>query len=256
MNLILTISIVILAIQLFGFSVAYTRQTDKLTDLWYGGTFFLLAVYLFVTQSPQGLVHTILLVMIVLWSLRLAGYLFVRIHAMKKDSRFDEMRKKPLKFLGFWLLQTLSIIVISLPFVFVLTQPNINLAPWSLLGAVLWAMGLAIESVADAQKFKFKQKKTTKHPWIQSGVWKYSRHPNYFGEILCWIGVFVYAVPYLQGWWWLSIISPLFIMLLLGFVSGIPLLEKSANKKYGNNTAYQKYKKETSVLIPWFKSKR
>ena len=115
-----------------------------------------------------------------------------------------------------------------------------------IVGAIIWIIGLIIESFADAQKFSFKKK--NKGKFIQTGLWKYSRHPNYFGEMLCWIGIYVFA-----GVWLWGLISPLYIIALLVFVSGIPLLEKKADAIWGKNKAYQKYKKETSVLIPWFK---
>jgi steroid 5-alpha reductase family enzyme len=117
-------------------------------------------------------------------------------------------------------------------------------------GAVLWLIGLVIETVSDAQKSAFKSKKTEGERFITSGLWRYSRHPNYFGEILLWWGLFLYAVPFLEGAAFAVVIGPVFITLLLLFVSGIPLLEKSADAKFGEDPAYQEYKRRTSILVP------
>jgi steroid 5-alpha reductase family enzyme len=103
--------------------------------------------------------------------------------------------------------------------------------------------------VADWQKFVFKNREKNRGLWIQSGLWNYSRHPNYFGEILLWWGIFLYVTPFIQGLYWISVIGPLFITFILLFVSGIPLLEKKYDKKYVKNEKYQKYKSSTSVLI-------
>jgi steroid 5-alpha reductase family enzyme len=121
------------------------------------------------------------------------------------------------------------------------------------LGIIIWATGLVIETIADAQKFMFNNDPEKKGRWIDEGLWHYSRHPNYFGEILCWIGIYVYAFypEFEQGL--VGLISPLFIILLLLFISGIPLLEKASDEKWGHNHEYKKYKRTTSVLIPKFK---
>jgi len=120
-----------------------------------------------------------------------------------------------------------------------------------IVGVVLWLIGLVVEAVADWQKFQFIQNKKNKDKWIQSGIWKYSRHPNYFGEIMVWFGVYVFVVSGLTGSEQLfAMASPLFITFLLLFVSGVPLLEKSADAKWGKEPAYKKYKKSTSILLP------
>ncbi|MFP4656189.1 MAG: DUF1295 domain-containing protein [Candidatus Woesearchaeota archaeon] len=108
-----------------------------------------------------------------------------------------------------------------------------------------------IESFSDFQKLTFKKQPKNKGRFIKSGLWKYSRHPNYFGEILCWIGVYVFC-----GVWMWGLISPIFITTMLLFVSGIPLLEKKADEKWGGSREYQKYKHETPILIPWKNMKK
>ena len=124
---------------------------------------------------------------------------------------------------------------------------------WSIIGVFIWAAGFLIETVADHQKFSFRNDRKNKDRWIDTGLWRYSRHPNYFGEILCWTGIFIYVIPILSGWQWMSIISPLGITATLLFFSGIPTVEKKDDERYGKMKEYQRYKKTTSVLIPWFK---
>jgi steroid 5-alpha reductase family enzyme len=118
------------------------------------------------------------------------------------------------------------------------------------IGALLWAVGFAVEAASDAQKSAFKNDPAKAGRWIESGLWKYSRHPNYFGEALLWWGLFLVALPSLAGLLALAAIGPIAITLLLLFVSGVPLLEKSADAKYGGDPAYRDYKRRTSLFVP------
>ena len=118
------------------------------------------------------------------------------------------------------------------------------------MGAVVWLGGLLIEAAADAQKSAFKAKDTNRGRIITTGLWRYSRHPNYFGEILVWWGLFAYAVPFLHGAAFAVVAGPVFITLLLLFVSGIPPLERGADEKHGDDPAYREYKRRTSILVP------
>jgi steroid 5-alpha reductase family enzyme len=118
------------------------------------------------------------------------------------------------------------------------------------VGFLIWLLGFSIEVVADSQKSRFNANPENKGKFIQTGLWSRSRHPNYFGEILLWVGVAVIALPVLQGWQWIALISPVFVTLLLTRISWIPLLEKKADQKWGGQQDYETYKKNTSVLIP------
>ncbi|MBN2100657.1 DUF1295 domain-containing protein [Candidatus Dojkabacteria bacterium] len=240
-----------LGIQILFFIFAFLLKTDKLTDLTYGLTFIIL-VFFAITLSPMITVNKIiLLAMICLWALRLISYLFYRINKMKKDTRFDEMRTDFLKFARFWIFQGISVWIIMLPSLIYFSQlKSHSFSIVSVLGIIIWFTGLLIETIADIQKFMFKSKPENKGLWIESGLWKYSRHPNYFGEILCWVGVFTFITPILRNWEFLTVISPLYITTLLLFVSGIPILEKRYNERYKNNRDYQEYKNSTSLLIP------
>ncbi len=156
-----------------------------------------------------------------------------------------------MRFLNTWTIQALWIsftLAAALAAITSSRQPALDRL--ALLGFLVWVTGFSIEVVADAQKSRFQANPDNKGRFIQTGLWSRSRHPNYFGEILLWIGVAIIALPTLQGWQWLTLISPLFVILLLTRVSGIPLLEKKAQEKWGGQEDYEAYKKRTPVLIP------
>ena len=240
-----------LVINLAVFVIAYVKQTDKLTDATYGTTFILITWILYLSLPSPTLLHTIITLLVTLWGLRLITYLFVRIHKMGRDKRFDEMRQQPLKFLQFWLLQGLAVWVILLPTIHILTGvTNPTLNSISILGIIIFATGLTVEAIADWQKFQFKLDPQKKNKWTNTGLWHYARHPNYFGEMLCWWGIFIIATPFLSGLSWLTISSPIFITILLRYVSGIPLLEKRYAQKFANNPEYRQYLSSTNLLLP------
>ena len=232
------------------FAVAAIRKTDVVTDLSYSLTFALLAVVLLFTGAREP-VEIVASLLVLVWAVRLGTYLFRRILRMKVDHRFDEMRDKPLRFARFWLLQAVAVAVIMLPVTYLLDQDDPpRLGAWAYAGAAIWLAGLVIETVADAQKTAFRARPENKGRFIANGLWRYSRHPNYFGEILIWWGLFVYVVPILGGAAFAVVAGPVFITVLLLFVSGIPLLERSADEKYGGDPAYRNYKQRTSILVP------
>ena len=130
-------------------------------------------------------------------------------------------------------------------------MPNRQSIEWvAIVGIVVWVAGFAIEAVADRQKSVFKRDPANAGRFITSGLWAWSRHPNYFGEITLWTGIAIIAVPILDGWRWVTLISPVFVFLLLTRVSGIPLLEARGKKRWGDEQAYQEYTLNTPVLIP------
>lgn len=242
------------AINIAMFFIAFWRQSDKLTDISYAVTFATLASFGFV-RSDQTLYHVVLFVMILLWAVRIGGFLLYRVIKNGKDARFDDMRDKFFKFGRFWALQAITVWVLLIPSLFAFENSSrVALFVW--IGVIIWAIGLLVESIADLQKYRFSQNPKNKGQWIEKGIWYYSRHPNYFGEMLIWIGVYVVAItslPLDQAL--IGLISPIFITTLLLFVSGIPLLEKSADKKWGNDQAYKRYKSSTSILVPLPKRK-
>jgi steroid 5-alpha reductase family enzyme len=232
------------------FAVAAARRTDVVTDLSYSLTFGVLAVVLVLTGAGKP-VQIVAALLVLVWAVRLGTYLFRRILRMKVDHRFDGMRDKPLRFARFWLLQALTVAVVMLPVSYLLDGDHPpGLGVWSVAGATIWLVGLLVEAVADGQKAAFKARDENRGRFVASGLWRYSRHPNYFGEMLVWWGLFVYAVPVLHGAAFAVVIGPVFITLLLLFVSGIPPLERSADEKYGSDPDYREYKRRTSILVP------
>ncbi len=232
------------------FAVAAARRTDVVTDLSYSLTFALLAVVLLFTgaREPLQLVASLL---VLVWAGRLGGYLFRRILRTKVDHRFDGMRDEPLRFARFWLLQAITVAVVMLPVSYLLDRDHApGFGAWAVVGAGIWLAGLLVEAVADAQKSAFRAKEENRGRFVASGLWRYSRHPNYFGELLVWWGLFMYAVPVLDGAAFAVVAGPVFITLLLFFVSGIPPLERSADERYGGDPAYREYKRRTSILVP------
>jgi len=247
-SLLLTLGIS-LAIQAVFFAFAATLKTDKVTDLSYGLSFVLIALALVLRGNPADPPQLVLAAMVILWGLRLAAYLLFRIVHMGRDRRFDGVRENVLRFLRFWVFQGIAVWVIMLPVTIWFERPG----RWHALmtvGAAIWAAGLLIETIADAQKFAAKSRAGGESRWMASGLWRYSRHPNYFGELLVWWGIFVFVVRDLTLLQRLSIIGPLAITLLLLRVTGIPTLEASAQRKWGSNPEYQAYLARTSRLVP------
>lgn len=240
--------------QLPFYLIAILRRTDKVTDFAYGLGFFAVANYwlfkLDIASAPQ----IVLAVMVSAWAARISTYLFIRINKIKRDKRFDDKRKNKLKFSGFWIIQTVTIGVVMLPTAYHLSRDSLNhYDSLMLVGGLVFAIGLLLETVADIQLYNFRNNKNNENKWIASGVWKYSRHPNYFGEMLVWWGIYIYGLDYFGNLGWLTIVSPIYIMALIIFVSGIPLLEKKNDERWGGNKGYQAYRRSTSVLVPWFK---
>lgn len=237
-------------INLVMFLPAFYFKTDKLTDISYAVTFAVLALF-GVVQGNTSTSRLILFAMISVWALRLGGFLLYRVWQKGKDSRFDEMREHFWKFGRFWLLQGVTVWVVMLSAILAFSEESMSANVLSIIGLAIWATGLVIETVADWQKFKFSQNPKNEGTWIDEGIWQYSRHPNYFGEMSVWIGVYLFCLANLSGYQvWLGLLSPLYIIGLLLFVSGVPILEKSADKKWGDDKKYQQYKKRTSILIP------
>lgn len=249
MNNIILSLILSFVVQIIFFIPAQIKKTDKYTDLSYGLSFVIVAlILLFFNNVVLG--KLILFLMIGTWAARLISYLTKRIKKIKKDSRFDDIRNDLFKFLQFWFFQAITVWIVLIPSSFYFGKNSIYFSALSIIGFVIWITGLIIEYNADKQQFEFKNKYPKK--FITTGLWKYSRHPNYFGEMLCWIGVYLYCVVSLTKTEALiSLVGPLYIIILLSFVSGIPILEKKHSKKYGK--AYLSYKRKTSCLIPWFK---
>jgi steroid 5-alpha reductase family enzyme len=241
-------------VQWLVFIPSYLFQTEKFFDLT-GSITYISVVGVAVCYSRYSTdldARSILLAaLVIIWALRLGTFLFGRIQKAGKDDRFDEIKPSFIRFLNVWTIQGLWItFTAAAALVGITTSMRKDLDVFAILGFLIWAFGFAFEVIADSQKSRFNADPANKGKFIQTGLWSRSRHPNYFGEIVLWIGIAIIAIPVLQGWQWVAMISPLFVTLLLTRVSGIPLLEKKADKKWGGQEDYEAYKKNTPVLIP------
>jgi steroid 5-alpha reductase family enzyme len=233
------------------FLIAYLQQTDKLTDISYALTFVVLVLVSAMAASEITTPKLVIGALTIVWAERLGTYLLVRVRTFGRDKRFDDVRNDFWKFARFWLGQALTVWIILLPTMLAIRATHKPSALWLTLGAVIWAMGFIIEGVADIQKFRFIIDVKNKGKWIDRGLWHVARHPNYFGEISVWTGVYIACVSALSlPAALIALVSPLFIACLLLFVSGVPPLEKSADKKWGKNPAYKAYKARTRLLVP------
>jgi len=186
---------------------------------------------------------------VIIWALRLGSFLFLRVLKDKEDRRFSEWKKNFHQFLRVWTLQGLWVFLTSVAAVTAITSRKIIEPDLFLyIGSFLWVFGFLFESIADYQKRKFRSE--NKNKFIQSGLWSISRHPNYFGEIVLWFGIALIAFPTLVGSQYISLISPVFVYLLLTRVSGVHILEKHADDTWGKNKDYKDYKEKTPVLFP------
>jgi len=251
MNDLLFALIASFAINAAFFATAASLKTDKVTDLSYGLSFAFIAAAMIVRSGVWDPGRLFVGVIVLLWALRLASYLFARILKTGTDHRFDGIRESIPRFARFWFLQALTVWVVSLPVIVYLGGSSARaVGPVSVLGCVVALAGLVFEQIADGQKYRFRNDPANAGLFIASGLWKWSRHPNYFGESLFWWGIFVAVIPALSGAGFLVAIGPLFITLMLLFVSGIPPLEKSAEAKYGGDPAYRSYRDRTSLFVP------
>lgn len=241
----------IFLIQWLVFIHAYVRQTEKFFDLT-GSLTYISVVTLAVFLSDGADARAILLTaLVVIWAVRLGSFLFLRIKKAGKDDRFDTLKPSFIRFLNVWTVQALWVtFTMAAALVAITTTTRKPLDGFAIAGLLIWGFGFTFEVVADLQKSRFRANPENKGKFIQTGLWSRSRHPNYFGEIVLWVGVALIAFPVLQGWQWIALISPVFVTLLLTRVSGIPLLEKKADDKWGGQEDYESYKKKTPVLIP------
>ena len=238
-------------IQWLAFVPAYLLQTERFFDLT-GSITYISVTILAVLLGPVVDGRSILLLaLVVIWAGRLGTFLVRRIHKAGKDARFDEIKPSLIRFLNAWTLQALWVtLTLSAALAAITTTTRKELGWFALVGFLVWAFGFTIEVAADAQKNRFRANPQNKGKFIHTGLWARSRHPNYFGEIVLWIGVAIIALPVLRGWQWVTLISPVFVALLLTRISGVPMLEKRADEKWGGQEDYEAYKERTPVLIP------
>ncbi len=243
----------IFGIQWLAFILANYLRTEKFYDITGTLTYLLAvwsAVYYTGKDSPVGFLVASL---VSIWSLRLGSYLLLRILKDGEDKRFREIKVKPTSFFLTWTLQGLWVfLTLTAAQVFYVSPIETKAdSPFVFIGLAVWVLGFLLEVVSDKQKKVFRADPKNRGKFISSGLWKYSRHPNYVGEITLWLGITIIAFPSFSGWGYLGLISPIFVYWLLSRVSGVPLLEESAMRRWGEDPKYKVYVDNTPVLFPW-----
>ena len=238
-------------IQWLVFIPAYFMQTEKFFDITGSITYISITLAALFFSADVDARSMLLAALVVVWAVRLGTFLFSRIQKAGKDDRFDEIKPSFVRFLNVWTIQGLWVTFTAAAALVAITSTHRKeLDLFAVIGFLVWILGFGFEVVADSQKGRFNADPKNKGKFIQTGLWSRSRHPNYFGEIVLWLGVAIIALPVLQGWQWVAMISPIFVTLLLTRVSGVPLLEKKSDAKWGGQKDYEEYKKNTPVLIP------
>ena len=275
-NYYLSITLLItIAYQLIAFAIAFSLKFDKITDFAGGTNFVLLSILTLAIASTSSARNIIASLFIIIWAARLSGFLLFRILKTGKDDRFDDKRDKFFPFLGFFVFQMVWVWIVSMP-VTVLNSPNVRQyhqpsfgTGCDIAGIIMWVIGFSMEAISDVQKYLFRSNPDNKGKTCDKGLFSWSRHPNYFGEILTQFAVYTISlspsaynyVPSGSGAFaaqYASIVGPMFLTLLLLFVSGLTLQERpGAKKKYEADgpdgegwKQYKRWTERTSILFP------
>ncbi len=242
--------LLIFCIQWVSFIPAFIFQTEKFYDLT-GSITYLTAIFytLYVTGS-NNLSDLIIVACVAVWAIRLGSFLFMRIHKAGEDRRFRTIKPNFTRFLMTWTLQGMWVSMCLLCVLTALSSySGVIMNSIFFIGLIVFILGLSIEIIADYQKTVFRRNIENKDKFITTGLWSLSRHPNYFGEILLWTGVAVMSISSLQGLQYITLISPIFVYILLVYISGIRILEDQAKKKWGHLDSFKEYLKNTPRLF-------
>jgi steroid 5-alpha reductase family enzyme len=249
LNLFITSLTVVLVYKILVFFISLSLKRNDIADISWGISFILVAIVSLLRSKGENLTLFLLSTLVLIWGARLAARVALRNHGKNEDSRYQKLRKDFGKFflvrsfLQVYILQGILAVLVAFPILVASENPS-NLGWLSLFGLVIWLFGFFFEVVGDFQLDQFISKSENKGKVLKTGLWKYSRHPNYFGEITMWWGILLITLQSENSL--LAMIGPLLITFLIIYVSGIPMLEK----KYTGNTEYEDYKKTTSVLLP------
>jgi steroid 5-alpha reductase family enzyme len=247
----------VFVLQTLGYFEGRRLGRYDIADISWGIGFILVAVTSFTLVSVKSLSGLIVLCLVIIWGVRLSTHIYARHAKTKEDNRYTALRAEWKKYPGLqiyakiFLFQGILLMLVSLPIIASVTfgsRTQVTSIPF-IVGIILWIIGLSFESIADWQLKKHISNPVTSGTLMTTGLWKYSRHPNYFGEILLWWGIWCMAIP--TPVWHIALIGPITITFLITKVSGVPLAEKSLSGKSG----FESYKESTSILIPWFPKK-
>jgi steroid 5-alpha reductase family enzyme len=244
-------------IQWFMFVPAFIFQTEKFYDLTGSVTYISVVSYISIqsySTTNVNLVSILLASCIILWAIRLGSFLFTRIHKSGEDKRFKSIKPSPTRFFMTWTLQGMWVSLCSMCALTAIASKNgVIQNEIFYFGMLVFISGFVIEIIADWQKSSFRKNPENKDQFICHGLWYYSRHPNYFGEIVLWLGIAIMSFSSLSSWQYITLISPLFTYMLLVYISGVRILEISGMEKWGHLESYQEYVRTTSSLFPNFK---
>ena len=254
---VLCCAVICIGTQWLAWIPASIAKTERFYDLTGGLTYLAVVGFSLWAGSRSdapSLRELIVSVLVVVWALRLSSFLYFRIHRTGKDGRFDQLKTSPVRFLVPWTIQGLWVFLTVIVVVVINSQstPAPAFGAWDVVGLSVWCLGFGIEVVADNQKSAFNREPMNKGKWIDRGLWSYSRHPNYLGEILLWTGIACLGIPCFTGLERFAWISPAFVFLLSTKLSGIPILDRRALERWGDDEAYQKYRENTPALFPRF----
>jgi steroid 5-alpha reductase family enzyme len=237
-------------VQWIAFVPAYVRQTEHFFDLTGSLTYLALTAGALTLSGIRDHRAFLIGALVAVWAVRLGVFLFTRVRAAGLDRRFTAIKPLFARFLMTWTLQGLWVVLTLGAGLAVMTSTRREPLGWpAAAGFLCWLAGFSIEVVADQQKRSFRRDSGNEARFIRRGLWAWSRHPNYFGEILLWVGITVIAAPALFGWQRLTLVSPLFVYLLLTRISGVPMLEARADRRWGDDPEYQAYRSSTPALM-------
>ena len=251
MNAFTFILIIAVLLQVIFFIPSFLLKTEKYYDLVGSLTYITTISLAYLSVENKTMIDSIIYFYVMVWALRLGIYLFRRVRNDGKDVRFEKAKKHFFWFLQYWMGQALWVSLTACAAIIAILSPEEDTLPvLAMVGMALWLSGFAIESISDYQKRVFRKENNPSEAFIHTGLWARSRHPNYFGEITLWTGIAVIALNTLTGIEYITLISPVFVYILLTRMSGVNLLERIADERYGHLEEYQRYKRNTPVLVP------
>ena len=245
------ILIIAVLLQIIFFIPSFLLKTEKYYDLVGSLTYITIVSLAYFAVENKTIIDSIIYFYVMVWALRLGIYLFRRVRNDGKDVRFEKAKRHFFWFLQYWMGQALWVSLTACAAIIAILSPEDDALPFlAMVGMTLWLTGFTIETISDYQKRVFRKEYNSTEAFIHTGLWARSRHPNYFGEITLWTGIAVIALNTLSGIEYMTLVSPVFVYILLTRMSGVNLLERIADERYGHLEEYQLYKRNTPVLFP------